>query len=1085
MLVLGRKVLYAKSVGGPAISVQDEKTDEPQTVRRKKRWFARWWAWLLWVLLTLVLVVFAVGLWAWTQRYALIEDYVIDTLAESGFDVELDIISITRTQARVKDIRLRRDGGEVLRFEGLQADYVWPDIRDGNLKRLQLDGAAGNLNLGEDWRPSDDWIQDLLSKGSGSGAGGFPEKGIRLTDGTLKLTSPLGDATLYIDADIPTTQDFSSEITLAPSDLSYAGYAAKGAGFTTLEKSGDDLRVIGQAQTATLSNGKLDVTDAHLQFDGIFNLEAMNYVGSASLDGDSLSSALFASGPARLAWDGTVFPHSDFRADGTWTVAAENARSPRPARAAEVAETLSLFPALSKVPVTEHYAPQLRATVENFILGSDVAGQGQLIYGPDKFTINPVGPLNVKSSKNKLALRARGGQDFYAFNKTSNLISAHMDAVFETPVGLKLTDIQIQARSDNGISLNGIQTFSTNLATQSNWRAKDMTGRPIRLGPLNARMRYNATKNPRRLSVNTALDYDGELPGGYVESLNLEGRLDVRLYETRQVLDFTSKGGSVVTLKSLDTPTNWQGEDIRFTLPPTTNLFTRTAKASTLAATLNMADFTLTHPATDTAAPQRLDVESATMELNGTLFPDATQDWSVNFTNVQYASETLPGPGTSASAAQATLTAKLAQGQPPQITLNSPSMTVETPLVRLSNIGVGLRGTPDAYTVDHTGGTIDVIGTEFAQTAKSAGLASFPANGTVNFADGAFEGQAKLRVAKANDADVNVDYTYQSGIGTAEIDVPSILFTPKDLQPQTLIPAFRGKVARVEGEARAKLSIAFADGVFTDTSGTVQLVNMAVGTAPGPITGLNTTMRFASLFPLQTDGQQKLTMTSFNPGFPLENGVVAFNLVPEGVQVDAATWPIGNGAFALDPFTWVYAAEENRVTMRVKDVALSDFLNDVGNRKIEATGNVVGTFPIVVRGIDVLIENGKVSVPNGGIIKYDPGPNVPAYTEEEAIKVLREKRTNEYAALAQDALREFRYRELSASLDGPINGDVEIGLVFDGSNKKVLNRQPFRFDITVKGELFNIARSFNSNAQVKSEILRQNGKLPEGAIIGE
>jgi len=98
--------------------------------------------------------------------------------------------------------------------------------------------------------------------------------------------------------------------------------------------------------------------------------------------------------------------------------------------------------------------------------------------------------------------------------------------------------------------------------------------------------------------------------------------------------------------------------------------------------------------------------------------------------------------------------------------------------------------------------------------------------------------------------------------------------------------------------------------------------------------------------------------------------------------------------------------------------------------------------------------------------------------------VLRQQRAGEYAFLAQDALREFRYRELSASLDGPLDGDVEIGLIFDGSNAKVLNQQPFRFDISVRGELFNIARSFNSNAQVKSEILRQNGSLPEGTIIG-
>ena len=164
---------------------------------------------------------------------------------------------------------------------------------------------------------------------------------------------------------------------------------------------------------------------------------------------------------------------------------------------------------------------------------------------------------------------------------------------------------------------------------------------------------------------------------------------------------------------------------------------------------------------------------------------------------------------------------------------------------------------------------------------------------------------------------------------------------------------------------------------------------------------------------------------------------------------------------------------------------MGDFLNDLGNRKIQATGNVVGEFPIVVRGIEVLVEEGTLSVPDGGVITYDPGPNVPSYSESEAIAVLRQRRSAEYAFLAQDALREFRYKELSATIDGPLEGDVEIGLIFDGSNAKVLNRQPFRFDISVRGELFNIARSFNSNAQVKSEILRQNGQLPEGTIIGE
>ena len=1084
-MVLRQKVLYAEKVGGQAISVQDENTDRSHTDRRKKRWFTRWWAWCLWVLIAVLLAVFSISLWAWTQRHSLIENLVVEALADSGFEAELEIASLSRTQANIKDIRLRRDGQVILRIEDVRADYVWPDIRNGQLKRLHVNGATGRLSLGEDWRPTESWIRDLLENGSGdSDSAEFPENGVRLTDATLVLISPLGEATAYIDADIPSAKDFESEITLAPSDLSYAGYSAIGAGFGTIKKSGSDLRINGQTQAETLSNGQLDIDDAHMRVDGTLDLSSLDFSGGISVDSNKLSSDLFASGPARLAWDGSISPRGDFEASGTWMIAAENARSPRPARAAEVAETLSLFSALRVVPVTENYAPQIRNTVEAFILGSDVAGQGRLEFGAEGFTVNPIGAFSVKSPDNQLELRARAEQDFYVFDKSANVISARMDAEFDRPVDLSLSNISLQASSGNGVQLNGIQSFSTNLTTQSDWRATDAEGRPVRLGPLNTSLEYDGTTMPRRLSLNTALDYDGDLPGGYVEGLSLDGRLDVRLYEARQALDFTPRRNSLVTLRTLETPTNWQGENIRFSLPPSKNLFTRTAKQAKLSATLNTADFTLTHPKTDIASQQRLDIEADSMKLDGTLLPNSTQDWSVDFSQAQVSSETLPGPGTRASAAEAILRARLATGRPPQIELTSASITAETPLVQLSEMGVTLRGTPEAYSVNHTGGTITVTGSELAETAKAAGLVNFPANGTVEFENGAFKGTARLKIAKANDADVGFEYTYQNGAGTAAIEIPSILFEPKGLQPQTLIPAFRGKVARVEGEARAKLNITFSEGVITDSNGTIQLVDMAVGTAPGPITGLNTTLSFASLLPLQTDGQQTLTMKSFNPGYPLEDGVMTFNLTPEGVEVISANWPIGNGSFAVDPFTWRYAAEENRVTMRVKDIALGDFLNDVGNKKIEATGNVVGVFPIVVRGIDVLIENGKVSVPEGGVIKYDPGPGVQSYSEDQAIKVLREKRINEYAALAQDALREFRYRELSASLDGPLNGDVEIGLVFDGSNKNVLNRQPFRFDMKVRGELFNIARSFDSNAQVKSEILRNNGKLPAGVEIG-
>jgi hypothetical protein len=1112
-------------VGGRTISVDIEKSKRLRSRQPKRRWYARWWAWCLWVLLGILLILLVASLWAWTQRYALMENYVKAQLAEAGFDAELKIGSVTQSEAHIGDIRLKKAGQEFLRIRDLRANYDSADIRDIQIKRVELEGVDGRLSLGSDWTPADSWVKDLFQGSSGSGGDDpvttISENGFGLKDARLTFLSPLGEQTVHLEADVATSLSYQAEVTLPLSNLTYGDIAAQGEGSLVLNRSGEEISVRGQAETKTLSNSKIRIENARLEWDGNLSSDFQTYQGTALIDGQKISGDSILAEAARIGWDGTVDQKqknyagrltvegheiaSDlFAADaaeiewagdvstletvlakGQWSVDAKRARTPRRARAEELADTLSLFPAVSVVPVTEHFAPELKQIVMEFLLGADVKGRGAFEFGPSGFLLSPEGPVLIETRKNSLRLLPRAYSDFFLFDASKENILAKMDAEFRHPVGLNLTNIQLTAKSKTGVRLDEVETFSANFKTAENWRTLAEDDRPIRLGPLAASMKYKGGARPRRLTIETALDYDGSLPGGSVMGLNLDGTLDVRLYASRQELDFTPRLETVVTLDRLVTPTDWVGENIQFTLPSTENLFTRTPAKSILTAILKKSDFVLTKQASLDTAAQRLDLKSESMALEGILWPDKTQDWAVGFNRVHYASETLPGPGTTASAPEAKLSARLSPGATPKITLNSTSITAETPLARVSNFEIALVGTPDAYVVDHKGGTVDVIGSDFAASAKAAGIDSFPADGRVEFIEGRFVGQTKLVVAKANNADVDVRYEYGNGAGQAEIDIPSILFEPKGLQPQSLVPAFRGKIARVDGEARAILTIGFANGALTSSGGTVELLDMDVGTAPGPVQGLNTTMQFSSLWPLETDGPQQLTLESFNPGLPLDDGVVTFNLVPDGLKVDAADWPIGSGAFSLDPFIWKYDAPENRVIMRVKNVALGDFLNGFGDSRIEATGKVEGVFPIVVRGVQVLIEKGRVSVPDGGVIKYDPGPSVPTYTEEEAVAILRQNRTTEYASLAQDALREFGYRELSASLDGPLDGDVEIGLIFDGSNAKVLNRQPFRFDISVRGELFNIARSFNSNAQVKAEILRQNGKLPEGTVIGQ
>ena len=181
--------------------------------------------------------------------------------------------------------------------------------------------------------------------------------------------------------------------------------------------------------------------------------------------------------------------------------------------------------------------------------------------------------------------------------------------------------------------------------------------------------------------------------------------------------------------------------------------------------------------------------------------------------------------------------------------------------------------------------------------------------GLVNFEDGAFTGSATTTLPLTDDTPINIAYRFKDGAGTADLDIPELLFSPKGLQPQYLVSALKGKIAEVEGLVRAKIKLAFAAGQPLQSSGTAKIIDMNFGTLPGPLSGVNTEMSFSNMFPLQSQGRQTLKVDKFDPGFPLENGLIEFEMIPDGVKVYSARWPLGDGFFSLDPFCLLYTSD--------------------------------------------------------------------------------------------------------------------------------------------------------------------------------
>ena len=143
-------------------------------------------------------------------------------------------------------------------------------------------------------------------------------------------------------------------------------------------------------------------------------------------------------------------------------------------------------------------------------------------------------------------------------------------------------------------------------------------------------------------------------------------------------------------------------------------------------------------------------------------------------------------------------------------------------------------------------------------------------------------------------------------------------------------------------------------------------------------------------------------------------------------------------------------------------------MQSLGNEDLSATGQIEGSLPILVDGVNLTVENGRVEIEDGGVITVrSKGLN-------------RAGDENEVAKIAIDALKDFRYEKLTLDINGPLDGNMTLGAKFIGQNPEVLGGAQFLFRTSIEGELINIARNLTSNTQMNriKDTLEKSGALP-------
>ncbi|WP_083671902.1 YdbH domain-containing protein [Sphingomonas montana] len=312
-------------------------------------------------------------------------------------------------------------------------------------------------------------------------------------------------------------------------------------------------------------------------------------------------------------------------------------------------------------------------------------------------------------------------------------------------------------------------------------------------------------------------------------------------------------------------------------------------------------------------------------------------------------------------------------------------------------------------------------------------------------------------------ADVAIRHDLTRGAGTARLIVPGLRFDPA-FQPERLTRLTLGVVANVKGVVTGEGNIAWNRQGVTST-GRFGTESMDLAAAFGPVTGLKTELMFDDLLNLRTAPGQIATVVEINPGIAVRDGVVRYRLLPDRrVQVEGGRWPFSNGELTLEPTLLDFSgATERRMTFRIVGMDAAQFVQQFGFENIAVTGTFDGVLPMTFDDRGGRIAGGRLSVrPGGGTLAY--------------VGEISNAKLGRFGALAFDALKRMRYRDLTILLDGALDGELVSKVVFDGTNqtpKEAIRRNgllssfanlPFRFNIVIKAPfraLLNSAQSLN------------------------
>ncbi|MGH6945683.1 MAG: intermembrane phospholipid transport protein YdbH family protein, partial [Geminicoccaceae bacterium] len=350
---------------------------------------------------------------------------------------------------------------------------------------------------------------------------------------------------------------------------------------------------------------------------------------------------------------------------------------------------------------------------------------------------------------------------------------------------------------------------------------------------------------------------------------------------------------------------------------------------------------------------------------------------------------------------------------------------------------------------------------QLTSTAEPAWLTPMRLSATLRPGDVGLEFEGRL-VRVAGDAELRFEGAHDPATGTGRIALrmPPVEFVPGRLQPGGLVPAMAGMLARASGRIEAEGDLSWRPNRPLATSLDLLLDGLSFSAGLARFQQVDGVVTLNRLWPPSTPPDQKIAVAVLNIGLPLTNGMIDFQLHPDGaLEVGQLRWRVAGGTVRAEPFRVDSEVSAFDVTLKAEGLSLDRLLALTELQGLSGEGRISGELPVRVQGSEATVRGGELSSDGPGTLRYRPiAP--PSALQAGGAKI----------SLLLQALENFRYDELRITLDGRTDAEMDARLHLRGANPDLYGGHPVEFNLNLEGELANIVRNSLAGYQIPEQI---------------